>query len=421
MASITLLSIGIFLASLIYLVLCFIMPKVFLKFHGKPSGRKRFLKVYSCYLAFLLVISIILFVNESEIQETESVVSGNQHELLAEEKEKADEAEEKREAETKANEEFAQKQIMQSEPDLAFINVAVATLWSEPNNTRPVDSPSAENPADLWKWTTSMSLDQRKWLVGKLETQALFAQPVTVVEELGEWVKVAVHDQPTPKSDLGYAAWMPKTQLISNYEFAVAREQNAFAVMMKSTSWLYDDEHLQVKFMEVSYNTRLPIVSQEGGVTKIATPSDGEKWISSDDIAVFETEQDIPKPTGETLVQSGEQFLSLPYLWAGTSGFGFDCSGFTYTIYRANGITIPRDSSVQATHGTVVNKDELQKGDLLFFAYEQGKGSVHHVGMYIGDGKMIHAPNPASTVEIIDVFESKHLSSEYAGARRYLD
>ena len=76
---------------------------------------------------------------------------------------------------------------------------------------------------------------------------------------------------------------------------------------------------------------------------------------------------------------------------------------------------------MQATHGTAVNKDDLQKGDLLFFAYEQGKGSVHHVGMYIGDGKMIHAPNPASAVEIIDVFESKHWSSEYAGARRYLD
>ncbi|MBO1912704.1 C40 family peptidase, partial [Microvirga sp. 3-52] len=146
-----------------------------------------------------------------------------------------------------------------------------------------------------------------------------------------------------------------------------------------------------------------------------------EKWILSEEVAVFQSEQDIPKPTGETLVQAGEQFLSLPYLWAGTSGFGFDCSGFTYTIYQANGITIPRDSSVQATHGSAVNKDDLQKGDLLFFAYEQGKGAVHHVGMYIGDGKMIHAPNPASTVEMVDVFESKHWTSEYAGARRYLD
>ena len=60
-----------------------------------------------------------------------------------------------------------------------------------------------------------MSPDQRSWLVGKLQTQALFGQAVTILEEQGEWVKVAVHGQPTPKSDLGYVAWMPKIQLIA--------------------------------------------------------------------------------------------------------------------------------------------------------------------------------------------------------------
>jgi gamma-D-glutamyl-L-lysine dipeptidyl-peptidase len=416
MASITLLFIGIFLVSSIYLVLYLIMPKLFLKFHGKPSKRKNFLKVYSCYLALLLVISIILFVNESEVHETEPIVSDNQQadkKLLAEGKRKA--------AEGEAKKELEKKQIEQNDPDLAYINVAVATLWSELGNTRPIDNASSYNPVDLWKWTTSMSLDQRKWLVGKLETQALFGQAVTILEEQSEWVKVAVHGQPTPKSDLGYVAWMPKKQLIASYDFAFVIEHNAFAVIMKPTSWLYDDEQLQEKFMEVSYNTRLPVITQEGEITRIATPTDGEKWISSEEVAVFQSEQDIPKPTGEALVQAGEQFLKLPYLWAGTSGFGFDCSGFTYTIYKANGITIPRDSSVQATHGKAINKDDLQKGDLLFFAYEQGKGTVHHVGMYIGDGKMIHAPNPASTVEVVNVFDSTHYSSEYAGARRYLD
>ena len=88
------------------------------------------------------------------------------------------------------------------ESNLAYINVAVATLWSEPSKTRTIDSPSAQNPVDLWKWTTSLSLDQRKWLVGKLETQALFGQVVTVLEEQGEWAKVAVHGQPTPKSEI---------------------------------------------------------------------------------------------------------------------------------------------------------------------------------------------------------------------------
>ena len=377
--------------------------------------------------SLLVVTSIILYVNQSEIHETDSAVSDTHHEEASKDlidkeigaAKSKEEAEKKLvEVEKKAKEEL-EKQAKES--NLAYINVAVATLWSEPGKMRTIDSPSAQNPVDLWKWTTSMSLDQRKWLVGKLETQALFGQMVTVVEEQGEWAKVAVHGQPTPKSEIGYVAWMPKIQLLANHEFNTVKEKNALAIIKKPTSWLYDDDQLQVKFMEVSYNTRLPVISQKGGNTQIATPSDGEKWISSEEVAVFQSEQDIPKPTGETLVQSGEQFLALPYLWAGTSGFGFDCSGFTYTIHQANGITIPRDSSVQATHGTAVNKDDLQKGDLLFFAYERGRGSVHHVGMYIGGGKMIHAPNPASAVEIIDVFESEHWSSEYAGARRYLD
>src|SRR5690606_4768414 len=104
------------------------------------------------------------------------------------------------------------------------------------------------------------------------------------------------------------------------------------------------------------------------------TPSDGYKLISSKSISVTHLEQEIKSPTVEDLVTTAKLFLGLPYVWAGTSGFGFDCSGFTYTIYKAHGITIPRDSSVQAIQGIPVKKEDLQKGDLLFFANNNGKG-----------------------------------------------
>lgn len=196
---------------------------------------------------------------------------------------------------------------------------------------------------------------------------------------------------------------------------------SSIALVSEPTAWIYGDKKLNDKFKEISFNTRLPVIAQTGDATMVATPSDGMKWISSQAISVYNSEQDIPNPTGEDIVNTGKQFLGLPYLWAGTSGFGFDCSGFTYTIYKANGITIPRDSSVQAQHGKSVEKEELQEGDLLFFAYNEGKGAVHHVGMYIGNGKMIHAPNNASSVEIIDVFESEYYSSEHSGSRRYIE
>lgn len=305
--------------------------------------------------------------------------------------------------------------------ETAYIDVAVATLWTEPGEKRPIDAPALDHPVDMWQWTSSMTLDDKLWLVGELQTQALYGHEVTILEEQGDWVKVAVHEQPTPKHDIGYPAWMPKKQLANEASFASLKENKPFVLVTKPTVWLYEDKHQRKPFMEISFNTRLPLIADTGDELLVATPSDGKKWISADDVDIYESEDRIPAPTADDLIETGKKFLDLPYLWAGTSGFGFDCSGFTYTIFKAHGITIPRDSSVQATHGEPVEKENLQKGDLLFFAYEEGKGAVHHVGMYMGDGKMIHSPNSSKTVEIIDVFESDYYSSEYAGARRYIE
>ncbi|WP_162875106.1 C40 family peptidase, partial [Enterobacter cloacae] len=78
------------------------------------------------------------------------------------------------------------------------------------------------------------------------------------------------------------------------------------------------------------------------------------------------------------------------------SSYGYDCSGFAYSMYASQGITIPRDASDQALAGTEAASNQLRPGDLLFFAYEEGKGRIHHVGIYIGDGKMIHSPDSKS-------------------------
>lgn len=310
---------------------------------------------------------------------------------------------------------------VQAEDKEMYVDVSVATLWSEPDQARELDAPSLSNPVDMWEWTESMTTDEKIWLVGELQTQALYGQKVTILEEDGDWVKVAVEGQPTPKNELGYPAWMPKNQLVDEKRYSVMKKKKPFALVTKPTAFLYNDRKKNQEFKEISFNTRLPVIAQSGDMLLVATPSDGMKWLNSNGVSVYNHEKDIPDAEGEDLVETGKQFLDLPYLWAGTSGFGFDCSGFTHTIHKAHGITIPRDSSVQAEHGTPVEKENLQKGDLLFFAYDEGEGYVHHVGMYIGEGQMIHAPNSRSTVEIINVFESDYYSSEFAGARRYID
>ncbi|SDY01760.1 C40 family peptidase [Salimicrobium album] len=315
---------------------------------------------------------------------------------------------------------FVFTSAVQAENKEKYVDVSVATLWSEPAETRDVDAPAISNPVDMWEWTESMTYEQKLGLVGKLQTQALYGQKVTILEEKGDWVKVAVHGQPTPKNELGYPAWMPKEQLADEKRYSTLKDKKPFALVTSPTAHLYDDKNRGKEFKEISFNTKLPVVTQAGDSMLVATPSDGMKWMNEEDASVYNSEEEIPEADGEDLVETGEQFLGLPYLWAGASGFGFDCSGFTHTIFKSHGISIPRDSSVQAENGTPVAKEDLQKGDLLFFAYDEGEGYVHHVGMYIGDGEMIHSPNSASTVEIIDVFESDY-AVEFAGARRYLD
>ncbi len=300
-----------------------------------------------------------------------------------------------------------------------FINVAAATLWKSPQLGRLLDEPSLNSPVDLEKWTESMKLADKMWLVGKLETQALYGQQVELIEEKGDWAKIVVLGQPTPNHERGYPGWIPKKQLATTSTFMEYKDNHPFAVIKKRTSWLYDDPSMKKPFMEISFNTQIPAIKQYGDIVKVRTPDGNNKWVKLEDVAIHEAELSIPYPSGEDIVTSAKMFLDLPYLWAGTSGFGFDCSGFTHSMYKSHGITIPRDASVQARKGIAVTKDNLKPGDLMFFAYEKGKGKVHHVSMYIGDGKMIHSPNSAKSVEIISI-DVPTYSEEFTGARRYL-
>ncbi|HZG70126.1 MAG TPA: C40 family peptidase, partial [Chondromyces sp.] len=171
--------------------------------------------------------------------------------------------------------------------------------------------------------------------------------------------------------------------------------------------------------LEVSFDTRLPVIQEEKDWIRILTPANESKWIKRSDVKLYKKLTDIPKPTGEQVVQTGKKFLGLPYLWSGTSSFGFDCSGFTYTVYKHHGIVLPRDASEQFKQGQSIQKRNMQPGDLLFFAYNKGKGKVHHVAMYAGGGKMIHSPNSSRSIEIISIY-SQPYHSEFAGARRFI-
>ena len=123
-------------------------------------------------------------------------------------------------------------------------------------------------------------------------------------------------------------------------------------------------------------------------------------------------EEVIPeKPIGVKITDTAMEFLGVPYVWGGTTPKGFDCSGLVQYVYKMNEIVISRTTYTQVNEGVAVTKEQLQPGDLVFFG---NKSSPHHVGIYIGDNKMIHAPQTGDVVKISNISDRR----DYATARR---
>ena len=119
---------------------------------------------------------------------------------------------------------------------------------------------------------------------------------------------------------------------------------------------------------------------------------------------------------GEKLVNLAKGKLGCKYVYGATGPNTFDCSGLTQWCHKQLGITIPRTSLDQSKSGKSVNKSNLQPGDLIF--WKTTSAEVGHVGMYVGNGQFIHAPNKSKPVKY-DSLSSSYYSSRYVRARRY--
>jgi peptidoglycan DL-endopeptidase CwlO len=119
-------------------------------------------------------------------------------------------------------------------------------------------------------------------------------------------------------------------------------------------------------------------------------------------------------PVARAAVRWALAQLGDPYRWGATGPDRFDCSGLTSSAYRAAGVSIPRVSRAQWGAGPHVQVDRLLPGDLIFYADNPGDpATIHHVGMYIGNGLMVHAPHTGDVVRVASIWRES-----YAGATR---
>lgn len=118
---------------------------------------------------------------------------------------------------------------------------------------------------------------------------------------------------------------------------------------------------------------------------------------------------------GQAVVETAKQYLGIPYVYGGTSPSGFDCSGFVYYVYKQFGVTLNRVAADQMTNGKWVPFSEIQPGDIIGF--KNSSGYVNHVGIYAGNGMMIHSPQTGETVRYESV-TSGNYSLRVAAVRR---
>ena len=121
------------------------------------------------------------------------------------------------------------------------------------------------------------------------------------------------------------------------------------------------------------------------------------------------------------VIAYAKTLLGKPYVWGAQGPNSFDCSGFTYYVFKNKaGIVLPRTSSAQSKYGTYVSKSNLKAGDLVFFDTNGANdGNVSHVGMYIGNGQMIHASYGQKKIVIAN-FNDSYYQKAYVNARRVL-
>jgi len=228
-------------------------------------------------------------------------------------------------------------------------------------------------------------------------TQAAYATEVEILERNGIWRRVRTPDD--------YTGWILAESLRERPEGPYAKAGRTARTDSLFAN-LYDVPNVTARppLITLPYDVRLEVVSEpedeESRWVEVALPDDRIAWVQRGDLDFSDDPLEV-----EEVIALAKRFAGLPYLWGGTTTFGFDCSGFTQMLYRRRGIAIPRDSGPQSgwEGGRPVERDRLQPGDLLFFGDEPNR--VSHTGMYIGDGEFVHATahdRPAVQVSSLD-------------------
>lgn len=156
---------------------------------------------------------------------------------------------------------------------------------------------------------------------------------------------------------------------------------------------------------KVTYGTVSTSSAGSRTVTYTVTDEAGNKGTATLTVNVINPYASV---SGQTALAYAKTKLGSPYVYGATGPYSFDCSGLMYWCFRQAGVTLPRTSSSQASVGSYVARSDLLPGDLVFFTSGYG---IDHVGIYAGNGMMIHAPYPGKTVSYISISQMTYVTA----------
>ena len=219
--------------------------------------------------------------------------------------------------------------------------------------------------------------------------QAIMGDVVRLLKREKSWYLV--------QTSYGYLGWMTKYSLVRSDKHGKLQWQNSPRVRVTALApFIYQKKGLDsFPVSDAVLNMTLRLIKKGTQWTEVALP-DGRRGY----IATAHTGPLKPaKPaTRESIVYTAKRMTGIPYLWGGNSSKGNDCSGFTHTVFLANGINLPRDARQQVLIGTTISPNEdfsnILPGDLLFF----GTGErITHVGISLGGYDFIHQDRDVNT------------------------
>jgi len=221
-------------------------------------------------------------------------------------------------------------------------------------------------------------------------TQALYNQPVSILEENGNWVRVITVD--------GSRGWARSKFVDRDTKSIYGRSFMHKIIVTSRDISIFSDPSGGITVKDVAMGTELYTFNNSGTAYEVYLPGNTTGWLRESGIIHVGLSADTPMTSREDFVASALKFKGTSYLLNGLSSMGIDSTGMVYICARINGIDLPRNLEGLKQFGTKIALDATVAGDLVFLSPNDDENNIGSVGICVGNGQFIYADRAAGYV-----------------------